>query len=251
MGGQFRVGDIDEDHETYGASYEFLESLKGYFIRAAISYLENLSAKNISTNLLVSEGIIVLNADHDTAGDNSNEVVVITNYRLRIEAAIKLLRSWCREKVGDGRPDLTMMGLAKPKDDDNFDIEKLLKDREAALAAFDSDMIVDDPILGKEYYMKPGAKRFIEGMNHNFKLERISKTLPPVLKELKLQGLHHFVVHGDELTYEQAQDIVRFLDKMKPYLEAELGEYEKDSNVGEELRALFAACQEGRKVSFG
>jgi hypothetical protein len=57
-------------------------------------------------------------------------------------------------------------------------------------------------------------------------------------------------VHGDEFTYEQAQDIVRFLDKVKPYLEAEL-EYVDGNNVGEEVRALFAACQQGRKVYFG
>jgi hypothetical protein len=182
MGGQFRVGDTDEDRQTYGASYWFLETLKGHFIRAAISYLENLSAKNISTNLLVGEGIIVLNADRDTAGDN--EVVVITNYRLRIEAAMKLLRSWCRDRVGDGRPDCTMMGLATPEDDDNLDIQEFLKEMKAARAGFDSDMIVDDPILGKEYYMRPGAKRFIEGMNNNFRMERISTTLPPVLREL-------------------------------------------------------------------
>jgi hypothetical protein len=40
--------------------------------------------------------------------------------------------------------------------------------------------------------------------------------MPPVLSELKLKGLHHYMAHTDYFSYEQAQDIVVFLDKMKP-----------------------------------
>jgi hypothetical protein len=68
--------------------------IEGIFIRAAIRYLSELSSKNISNQLLVDEGILPPGTFQGSAND---EMIVIINYRSRIEEAIRLLNSWVRE----------------------------------------------------------------------------------------------------------------------------------------------------------
>jgi len=48
----------------------------------------------------------------------------------------------------------------------------------------------------------------------NYRIDRIPKTMPPVLSQLKLEGLHHYVAHGTEFSYQQSMEVVDFLDKV-------------------------------------
>jgi hypothetical protein len=55
---------------------------------------------NISNQLLINEGIL---PPGKFQGSVDDEVIVITNYRSRIEEAIRLLNSWVRElRSGEG-----------------------------------------------------------------------------------------------------------------------------------------------------
>lgn len=58
MGAQIKVEDTDIDEEIFDCTYHDLAELKAIFIRAAIAYLSNLSAKDLSKDLLVNEGIL-------------------------------------------------------------------------------------------------------------------------------------------------------------------------------------------------
>jgi len=97
MGGQLQLWIDGEIEDVVGASYSSCLDHKGYLLRAAIQYLTTLSKKLISRQLLIDEGIIDVNSDDATA----SEVVLITNYRLRIESALTLLQSWLREPTGE------------------------------------------------------------------------------------------------------------------------------------------------------
>jgi hypothetical protein len=221
--------DSEEDYvEPFGCSYSGLEDLKGIFIRSAIGYLEALSARNLSRAVLNDTGIL----DADAAA-NEDEVVLI---RLRIDAALKLLRSWCREKTGDGR-----LNLFRPAE--SFDINELLARHNRRF-----EMPIDDSILG------PGMTQEMMGtlddMNSNYRLDRIPKTLPPVLRELNLQILHHYLAHNNEFNYEEAQQFVLFLDKTKPFMEFGKG-WGNPLLVVEEIRTVFASCKPVGKVLIG
>ena len=104
MGGQIVAHGADV--EIVNITYSGLEELKGLFIRAAIRYLSELSSQNISTEILVNEGIL-----DPVASDNSthDEMITIANYRSRIEEAIRLLSSWVCE-VRPGKRDMIGFG---------------------------------------------------------------------------------------------------------------------------------------------
>ena len=96
MGGQIVAHGADV--EIVNITYSGLEELKGFFICAAIRYLSELSSQNISTKILVNEGIL-----DPVASDKSthDEMITIANYRSRIEEAIRLLNSWvCEVRPG-------------------------------------------------------------------------------------------------------------------------------------------------------
>lgn len=67
----------DDYYEVFSCSYRGLEDIKGVFIRAALDYLRDLSAKHLSKDLLVNEGILDAHAATEV-----DEVVAITNYRI-------------------------------------------------------------------------------------------------------------------------------------------------------------------------
>jgi hypothetical protein len=79
----------------------------------------------------------------------------------------------------------------------------------------------------------------------NYNVDRIPKTLPPVLNELKLRGLH-------ELDYEHTQEIVSFLDRVMLYVRVKefVGE-DAEIALVEELRDVFASCPEDGPVVIG
>src|ERR1700685_1775896 len=104
MGGQIVAHGADV--EIVNITYSGLEELKSFFIRASIRYLSELSSQNISTKILVNEGIL-----DPVASDNSthDEMITIANYCSRIEEAIRLLNSWVCE-VRPGKRDIWALG---------------------------------------------------------------------------------------------------------------------------------------------
>lgn len=153
--------------------------------------------------------------------------LTITNYRFRIDNALKLPFSWCREQTGDGKVDL-----------------ELFSSRGVDLVPV--PVPIADSILGPEAALIVGG---LAGLNLPYHIDQIPKTLPPVLSELKLKGLHHFVAQGDDINYEQAQDIVAFLDKMKLYLKFGPKWSTEYGSVCEQLRTVFNGCKAGGKVT--
>ena len=97
MVAQIAVDGAKNDNEIFYCSMTYLDELKAIFIRAAIAYLSDLSSKELSKDVLVNEGMLDAHASAQV-----DEVVVVTNSRLRIDAALDLLTSWCREQTGDG-----------------------------------------------------------------------------------------------------------------------------------------------------
>ena len=229
--------DPKNEDEIFSCSYNGLEQLKAIFTRAAIAYLRHLSSQSLSNDLLVNEGILDAHA-----ATQVSEVVTITNYRLRIQTAINLLTSWCREQTGDGQPDLEQLGLIRPRTTDNL-LDLLVRKQSRPLP-----VPVADSVLGPN----PPAivLKNLEGMNLPYHIERIPKTMPPVLSELKLRGLHHYVAHTDYFSYEQAQDIVAFLDKMKPYVSFE-STWNTPYGPIDAMRTVFIGCEPGGRVLIG
>lgn len=107
---------------------------------------------------------------------------------------------------------------------------------------------IADSILGPEAQLLVGS---VAAMNLPYRMERIPMTMPPVLSELNLKGLHHYLAHGDEFSYEQAQNIAAFLDKMMPYLKFDSKWGTKEGPIGEQLRTVFVSCEESGTVEIG
>jgi hypothetical protein len=162
--------------------------IEGIFIRAAIRYLSELSSKNISSQLLINEGIL---PPGSFQGSESDEVIVITNYRVRIEEAIRLLTSWV-DGVKSGGAGLRRLPLPSEVDWQGF------------------EMPIADSIL------PPGVTPIMLAMMRetaNYRIDRIPKTMPPVLSQLKLEGLHHYLTQDEEFNYQQSMEVVVFMDR--------------------------------------
>jgi hypothetical protein len=191
MGGQIQP---QGTHKLLDVSYASLEDIKGIFIRAAIRYLSELSSLNLSDQLLINEGILLPEYFQGSAND---EMIVITNYRSRIEEAIRLLNSWVREvRPGEG-------SLTYPSP-----IDRLHRPM-GYTAGF--EMPIADSILPPG--ITPAMLAVMGDMGANYRIDRIPKTMPPVLSQLKLNGLHHYVAHHGELSYQESMEIADFMDK--------------------------------------
>jgi len=129
-----------------------------------------------------------------------DEMIVITNYRCRIEQTIRLLTSWVREvperRSGESEGGLRritppaglyMGGLEKP-----IAGSTLLPEFQPLMLAIMDEM----------------------GINLNYRIDRIPKTMPLVLAELNLEGLHHYLATDEEFSYQQSMEMVAFMDKV-------------------------------------
>jgi len=89
----------------------------------------------------------------------------------------------------------------------------------------------------------------IDYFNHlfdsNYRVDLITKTVPTVLRELKLQGLHYYLRNEAKLV----QGVVAFIDKVMTYVPHD---FEGREPVAPQIiiRALFSSCPEGGHVSF-
>jgi hypothetical protein len=225
MGGQLQLWIDDEIQDSVDARYIGFELLRGHLIRTTIYYLTDLSTKNISKQLLIDEHIIDANSDEAKLSD----VILITNYRLRIDSTISLLQSWCRQP-------------AKRRSRNDFDFTALHGGGSTHMPIADS-IFPPDLSLAAFYGLCPES---------NYFAERIPRTLPPALRELKLQALHTYLTYPGEMGFEHAQEVAAFLAKVMVYVRAdELLTFHEPMKFLERIRALFAACPEDGCIKFG
>ena len=222
MGGQIQAKGTDEFIDiTYGG----LQDLKGIFIRAAIRYLSELSYQNLSNQLLVNKHILQPGSSQASLGD---EIIDITNYRSCIEEAIRLLNSWVRNvRPGEG-------SLTYPSPIDRL--------RRPAGYTAGFEMPIADSILPPG--ITPAMLAIMGDMGANYRIDRIPKTMPPVLSQLKLEGLHHYLVH-EEFSYQQSVEVADFVDKV--VREADFPADKWYVECGEEhflngMKDIFRAC---------
>jgi hypothetical protein len=84
----------------------------------------------------------------------------------------------------------------------------------------------------------------------NYRVDRIPMTLPPVLRELNFQGLHHCLANEGRPDYEKVQEMVSFMNKVLPYVRVE--EFiDGAPGIGAELRDVLASCPEDEHVTIG
>jgi hypothetical protein len=224
MGGQIQAKGT---HEFVDVTYAGLEDIKGIFIRAAIRYLSELSSQNLSNQFLVNEGILPPGSIQASLND---EIIVVTNYRSRIEEATRLLNSWVREvRPGEG-------SLTYPSRIDRLQ-------RPAGYTA-GFEMPIADSILPPG--VTPAMLAIMGDLGTNYRIDRIPKTMTPVLSQLKLEGLHHYVAHHGELSYQQSMEVVDFMDKV--VREADFPEdlwyvgFGQQQHFLNEMKAVIRAC---------
>jgi hypothetical protein len=74
------------------------------------------------------------------------------------------------------------------------------------------EMPIVDSILPPE--VTPAMLAIMGDMGINYRIDRIPKTMPPVLSQLKLAGLHHYLAHNGEFSYQQSMELAVFMDKV-------------------------------------
>jgi hypothetical protein len=230
------MGDKIEAEGTHKSvdiqSYVYFKDIEGIFIRAAIRYLSELSSQNISNQLLVNEGILPPGVFQSSL---HGEVIMIINYRSRIEEAVRLLTSWVREvRPGEGGPGLTRIGH-----------------RPAGYMG-GLEMPIVDSILPAE--VTPAMLAIMGDMGINYRIDRIPKTMPPVLSQLKLEGLHHYLAHNGEFSYQQSMELAVFMDKVVRNEDFPGDKWHVEPGEKpfiEQMKDVFRACLAGNMVTIG
>ena len=54
----------------------------------------------------------------------------------------------------------------------------------------------------------------MDAMGINYRIDRIPGTMPPVLAQLKLEGLHHYVALDGEFDYRQSMEVADFVERV-------------------------------------
>ncbi len=225
-----------EDEEDEGITYVGLKEINGIFIRATIRYLSELSSKNLSSQLLVNEGILDPVAAQSISAHD--EMIMIANYRSRIEEAARLLNSWVR-KVRPGRMlgDSNLVILNDPDRPQNY------------TASF--EMPIADSIL------PPGVTAsmlsIMRDLGMNYRIDRIPKTMPPVLAQLNLKGLHYYLASDEEFSDQQSMEIVAFMDRVvrkEDFPEARCTSLD-GAHAVDQIKNIFKACLPDNVINIG
>ncbi|KAJ7483368.1 hypothetical protein FB451DRAFT_1439283 [Mycena latifolia] len=180
--------------------YSGFTDFKGIILNATIAFLTALSGKQISKKLLIDEGVVTKEAVEDL-----DEAIVIANYRSRIDAAISLLKSWLNTKSGSPPEDpiLKMFGGSGSRLNINpmSNLGRFL-DQRAFIAEIMAEVPIDFNVVNPK----------------NLDPEKL--TPPHTLTELRLAGIHAFILFPDNdgtLSYEQAKEVERLLRMVRPY----------------------------------
>ncbi|KAJ7862079.1 hypothetical protein B0H13DRAFT_2567584 [Mycena leptocephala] len=192
-----------EDGVSMYYRYSGFTDFKGIILNATIAFLTTLSGKQISKKLLIDEGIVTPEAVQDL-----DEIIVVTNYRSRIDAAIPLLKSWLNTKSGPPpeNPFLKMFGggVGSGLNIDPMSNLGRLLDQRTFMAQIMAEIPIDFNVVNPK------------------NLDPMKLTPPHTLTELGLAGIHAFVLFPDTdgtLPYEKAKEVERLLRMMRPYCE--------------------------------
>ncbi|KAJ7745837.1 hypothetical protein DFH07DRAFT_977189 [Mycena maculata] len=189
------VFELDDPVSMY-YRYSGFTDFKGIILKATIAFLIALSGKQISKKLLIDAGIITQEEVWDM-----DEAVVIANYCSRIDAAIPLLKSWLNTKR-DPRPKGPIHNMFGGFGSCS-DFGQLLA-QQSFLADFLADLPIDYDVIN------PGG------------LEPEQVAVPHTLTELRLAGIHHFLLFPDAngtLPYEKVEEVERLLKMVRSYCE--------------------------------
>ena len=112
------------------------------------------------------------------------------------------------------------------------------------------EMPIVDSILPPE--VTPAMLAIMGDIGINYCIDRIPKTTPPVLSQLKLAGLHHYLAHNGEFSYQHSMELAAFTDKVvqnedfsRDKLHVEPGE----KPFIEQVKDVFRACLVGDVVT--
>ncbi|KAJ7468150.1 hypothetical protein FB451DRAFT_1369167 [Mycena latifolia] len=193
------ISQTDDGVSMYYRYSGFID-FKGIILNATIAFLTALSGKQISKKLLIDEGVVTKEAVEEL-----DEAIVIANYRSRIDAAISLLKSWLNTKSGSPPEDpiLKMFGGSGSRLNINpmSNLGRLL-DQRAFIAEIMAEVPIDFNVVNPK----------------NLDPEKL--TPPHTLTELRLAGIHAFILFPDNdgtLSYEQAKEVERLLRMLRPY----------------------------------
>ncbi|KAJ7813957.1 hypothetical protein B0H14DRAFT_2604513 [Mycena olivaceomarginata] len=192
--------DVDTNDESLCVYYRYsgFTDIKVIALRATIGFLTAVSAKQISKQLLVDEGLVA--PEHV---EGAEEAVVIANYRARIDTAIKLLKTWYRPDPPPPQRDplLNMLGGVKP----TGKLAELIAQR-SLIAELMAEIPFDYDKINPQ----------------NLSWEKSMAAPPHTLSELRLAGIHAFILFPDsdaEMLYEQTKEVGRLLRMVRGYCE--------------------------------
>ena len=91
----------------------------------------------------------------------------------------------------------------------------------------------------------PAMLTIMGNMGLNYCIDHIPQTMPPVLAQLKLEGLHHYLANTGEFNYQQSMEVVGFMDKAM--WESDFPGDKWDVEPGErhfinQMKDIFRAC---------
>ncbi|KAJ7023138.1 hypothetical protein C8F04DRAFT_1240310 [Mycena alexandri] len=195
------VFELDDSVSMYYRYSGFTE-FKGIVLNATIAFLATLSGKQISKKLLIDEGIATPESLQD-----AEEAVVIVNYRSRIDAAISLLRSWLKSNSAPRPADPILSMFGGGGSSSNFHshgpLAQFLAQR-AFLADFIAELPIDFAVINPR------------------DLEPEQVVVPHILTELRLAGIHAFILFPDNdgtLPYDKVKEVERLLRTVRSYCE--------------------------------
>ncbi|KAJ7192271.1 hypothetical protein GGX14DRAFT_480306 [Mycena pura] len=181
--------------------YSGFTDFKVVVLRATIAFLTAVSAKQISNKMLLETGLA---APEDVEG--VDEVVVVANYRARVDSALSLLQTWYRTKPPT-RPKTSFLDLMF-HGDTRFAPAAAQLDKHFETRRMITEIMDEIPIDFKK--INPDD------------VEPEDVATPRVLTELHLTGIHTLLLFPDvdgTVPYVQAKEVGRLLLLVRPYCE--------------------------------
>ncbi|KAJ6603739.1 hypothetical protein B0H10DRAFT_2229707 [Mycena sp. CBHHK59/15] len=198
-------------------SYSGFMDFKVILLHATIAFLTAFSAKDISKKMIVEEGIAT-----EEAIEGTEEDIVISNYRARINAAIAVLQSWLRSSR-DGRK------FSSSTSKMQFDPQP-----SGGPHSWIAALLAQTPLVFEKFDGIP---------------------TPNSLIELGLRGVHDFIKFPDgngTIEYEQAKEFGRLMQKGKKFCVWDEKSWPPPEHGEErfidEVIAVFEAVPPGGKV---
>lgn len=197
--------------------YSYFHIIKGTILRGGIGYLRSLSDCDLTEDFLVKEGLV--------AGSSTSEAAVITNARVRINAATQLLESWKRE-ISTALAVYSALGRGLP------------------------------PSTGSS--VEPTSSWKTGGLVHAMALDNAvtsntARMRSISLARLNLEGIYLMLSMHDnsqKLSYQDAQKLAFALGKVEKFCdwEGQLYDEEKGLTCSQSLKEFLERCGVDEKI---